>query len=420
MNLEIKIPDIAENIDTVIIANILVTEGNDVKVDQSLVEIETDKATTDIPSPFEGKIKEILVKEGEKVKVQQVIMIMDVSETSQVQGEELEKEGKKVNHKKNNQDLLSVVHDNSDTEISSQYNHQGDLSSVPASPLARKIARENSVDITRLQGTGSRQRVTRHDVESHINKKARPVEAPVEKSGGTAIEGENVTYKQMSNIRELIAKNMQESWQTIPHVTQFGEADITVIEEFRKNNMEEIARDGGKLTVTALLVKIVGFALQRFPKFNASIDMPGSQIIYKNYYNINIAVDTPKGLLVPVIKNVDRKSLSEISVEILDLSNKARNNKISLDELTGGCFTISNLGGIGGTNFTPIIYQPQVAILGVSRAKFQQVFIEDDFKKRLVLPLSLSYDHRLIDGAEGAAFIKWISNALETPFGIMK
>ena len=422
MNIEIKIPDIAENVDSGIIANILVVEGNEVTVDQPLVEIETDKATTDIPSPFEGIIKKILVKEGEEVKVHQVIMIIEVSENKEAHDEKIKTDGNKDHHNTQliNEDLLSEEQGKDDIKKNSLYNHQDDLNSIPASPLARKIAREHSVDITKLEGTGPRQRITRHDVENYINQKSRTIETREKNAEETTIERENVTYKPMSNIRKIIAKNMQESWQTIPHVTQFDESDITLIEEFRKVNMEEIAMDGGKLTITALLVKIAGFALQRFLKFNASIDMSDMQVIYKDYFNINIAVDTPKGLLVPVIKNVDRKSLSEISVEITDLSNKARDNKISINELTGGSFTISNLGGIGGTNFTPIIYQPQVAILGVSRAKIQQVFIENDFKKRLILPLSLSYDHRLIDGAEGARFLRWICNALENPFGIMK
>jgi pyruvate dehydrogenase E2 component (dihydrolipoamide acetyltransferase) len=224
----------------------------------------------------------------------------------------------------------------------------------------------------------------------------------------------------MSNIRRVIARNTQESWQSIPHVTQFDEADITLIEEFRKANAGKIEGEGGKLTLTALLVKITGFALQRFPVFNSAIDIQGMKIIYHHNINVGIAVDTPKGLLVPVIRNADRKSISEISVELTNLSAKARDNKISIEELTGGTFTVSNLGGIGGTAFTPIIYKPQVAILGISRAVMKQVYVNNEFTGRLMLPLSLSYDHRIVDGADGARFLSWIRNAVEKPFGIMQ
>jgi pyruvate dehydrogenase E2 component (dihydrolipoamide acetyltransferase) len=407
MDIEIKIPDIAENVEKGIIASILVARGDKVSIDKPLVELETDKATTDIPSPVEGIVKEIYVKEGDEVKVHQVIMIMEISDSSEVHSAENKMDGRK-----------KPPDEQSGKEP--PINGRNDLSSVPASPLARKIAREYNVDIRKLEGTQSGQRITRMDVENYITQKGKTIQTRGQGSPEHATEKENVSYEPMSNIRKVIAKNTEEAWQTIPHVTQFGEADITLIEEFRAKNLDAVAAEGGKLTITALLVKIIGFALQRFPRFNATIDMSEMQIIYNHKFNIGIAVDTPKGLLVPVIKDVGRKSLSEISAELSDLSGKARENKISINDLTGGTFTVSNLGGIGGTGFTPIIFKPQVAILGVSKARMQQTYIDNEFKARLILPLSLSYDHRLIDGADGARFLSWICSAIEKPFAILQ
>ncbi|MFW5721459.1 MAG: 2-oxo acid dehydrogenase subunit E2, partial [Bacteroidota bacterium] len=197
------------------------------------------------------------------------------------------------------------------------------------------------------------------------------------------------------------------------------EADITNLEKFRKQNQEKIEKKGGKLTVTALLLKITGLALQKFPQFNASIDFDNMEVIYKHYFNVGVAVDTEQGLLVPVVRDVNKKSLVDLSAELSELASKARNKKIAVEEMQGGNFTISNLGGIGGTAFTPIVYSPQVAILGVSRARYQQVYVNDNFEKRLMIPLSLSYDHRLIDGADGARFLRWTCDVIEDPYAIL-
>ncbi len=417
MKIEVKIPDIAENVEKGIIATVLVAAGDKVSVDQPLVEFETDKATTDIPSPVDGVVSEVLVKGDDEVKVHQSIMIIEVLDNKEIIAPKVKTEQKNSSDKK--QQIDESLAKSEKGGNNARNDHQDDLSSVPASPLARKIAREYNVDITRLEGTIPGQRITRQDVEDYIKQKGITIESYDQSGAKPVTENENASYEPMSNIRKLIARNTQEAWQTIPHVTQFDEVDITLLEKFRKENTERIAGDGGKLTLTALLVKITGYALYRFPKFNAAIDMSGMKIIHYPYFNIGIAVDTPKGLLIPVIKNVGKKSISEISAELTDLANKARDNKISLDELSGGTFTISNLGGIGGTGFTPIIYKPQVAILGVSKASMKQIYIDDDFTGRLILPLSLSYDHRLIDGADGVRFLSWIRNAIEKPFGIM-
>jgi len=361
------------------------------------------------------------VKVGDEVKVHQAIMILNVIDKKAVKpvvdstaASAAEQDRQQVNKRSPAEDLKRE-----DERKKAQLNMGNEQTLVSASPLARRIAREYNVDITGLGGTSPGQRITRQDVENYIIQTYRSTDGHDNGKQKPAVR-ENVTIEAMSKIRRLIAKNTQESWQTIPHVTQFDEADLTLIEEFRKENSEKIAKEGGKLTVTAILVKIVGFALQRFPLFNSSIDMQDMKVIYFNHYNIGIAVDTPKGLLIPVIKNVESKSLSEVAAELTDLSNKARDNKISIEELAGGTFTISNLGGIGGTGFTPIIYKPQVAILGVSRASMKQVYADNQFTARLILPLSLSYDHRLIDGADGARFLSWIKDAVEKPFGVIQ
>jgi pyruvate dehydrogenase E2 component (dihydrolipoamide acetyltransferase) len=220
----------------------------------------------------------------------------------------------------------------------------------------------------------------------------------------------------MSSIRRTTARRLGQAWATIPHVTHFEKADITDLEVLRKRYARNAEAAGGKLTVTAIILKVVASALKVFPKFNASIDMANQEIVYKKYYHIGVAVDTEHGLLVPVIRDVDQKNILELSVELTHVSEKARNRKVTLEDLEGGTFTITNLGGIGGANFTPIINPPDVAILGIARASKQPIFIDGKFEPRLILPLSLSYDHRLIDGADAARFMRWVAQAIEQPF----
>jgi pyruvate dehydrogenase E2 component (dihydrolipoamide acetyltransferase) len=223
----------------------------------------------------------------------------------------------------------------------------------------------------------------------------------------------------MSQVRKITARNMVHSWQTIPHVNQFDKSDITELEQFRKQYGKSAEKAGGKLTITAILLKVTAAALKKFPKFNASLDMQNQEIIYKRYIHIGVAVDTDRGLLVPVIRGVDQKSLLDLAVELTAVAQKARDKKLTPDDLQGGNFSISNLGGIGGTNFTPIVYPPQVAVLGIAWASTEAIFIDGEFKPRLILPLSVSYDHRIIDGAEGARFLRWICAVLENPYTLL-
>ena len=298
---------------------------------------------------------------------------------------------------------------------------------APASPSVRRIAREIGVDIAQVPGTGPGGRITETDVKEF----ARHVLSSL---GGGAIapapgkpgspgpalpdfsKWGDVEKKPMSGIRRKTAEHLTHAWQTIPHVTQFDKADMTVLEQIRPKYAAEAEKAGGKLTVTAIVAKILATAVKKFPQFNASIDLASESIIYKKYVNVGIAVDTENGLLVPVVRNADQKNIIEIAVEIQKLAEKARARKLSIDEMSGGSMSISNLGGIGGTSFTPIVNWPEVAILGISRGAVEAVFKDDQFVPRQMLPLSLSYDHRVIDGADAIRFLRWVVEAIEQPF----
>ncbi len=297
---------------------------------------------------------------------------------------------------------------------------------APASPSVRRLAREIGVDINQVPGSDPSGRITIEDVKNYARQMNTDVGGALHRPhAGPHVPMEplpdftrwgDVDREEMSSVRRRTAEHMAHAWATVPHVTQFDKADITELEKLRKQFGPRIEAAGGKLTVTAILAKVVAHALQKFPQFNASIDVPNNQLIYKRYYNMGIAVDTERGLLVPVIRDVDRKNVTEIAVEITELAEKARNRKATLEEMQGGTFTITNLGGIGGTSFTPIVNSPEVAILGVARAQTEPVWINNQFQPRSMLPLALSYDHRVIDGADGARFLRWIVEALEQPF----
>jgi pyruvate dehydrogenase E2 component (dihydrolipoamide acetyltransferase) len=285
------------------------------------------------------------------------------------------------------------------------------------------MARELGVDIGQVAGSGPGGRISIDDVKAHTKKLVTTVAA------GGAVAGVAealpdftrwgaIDRQPMRAVRRKTAEHLSAAWATIPHVTQHDEADITSLEELRKKYAKQVEAAGGNLTVTAIAVKICAAALKVFPQFNSSIDLAANEIIYKKFVNIGIAVDTDRGLLVPVIRDADTKSITQISVELSQLSERARNRKISLDEMQGGCFSISNLGGIGGTLFTPIVNAPEVAILGISRGRMEPIYNKDSgqFVPRLMLPLSLSYDHRVIDGADGIRFLRWVVEAIEQPF----
>lgn len=467
---EIKIPQIAEGVDSATVTEIMVSEGDSIDKDQSLIAVESDKASVEIPSPEKGTVKSIKISEGDEVKVGDVILTLESAsdddegdkekddseeEESKDSKKKAKKEKAEDEEKKSSKDDEKDSEEDQDSKESEEEDDKKEKSSESekstkrkseksddseddeaqdedekkkntedskpkesesketnhASPGVRRLAREIGVDIDEIEASGDDNRITEEDVKRFAksgNSGSSNSKSKDDKWGETET-------KKLEGIRLATAKNTANSWSEIPHVFQFDEADISSIEEYIEKIKSKNDK-ASKITITSVLIKLCAAALRQFPQFNASLDMQNEQMILKKYINIGVAVDTEKGLLVPVIRNVDRKSIIEISEELVALAEKARNGKLSPDEMKGGNFTISNLGGFGGTNFTPIVVKPQVAILGVSRAKTQPVFINGNFEPREILPLSLSYDHRIIDGADGVKFINWIAKALENPY----
>ena len=425
---DFHLPDLGENIEAADVLNVLVKKGDVIEHDQAVLEIETDKATIEVPTTIAGKVVEVLVKAGSKAKVGDVMIKV---ETGSVSGTELksvdtkreEREEPKTELKK---EMPSTPSGERPSIQPAELDNQPPIlkGAAPAAPSVRRIAREIGVDINKVPGTGPNGRISMDDVKLFSKK----LHQSYSQGGGVGlnIKSESlpdftkfgaINKSEMTNIRKKTADHLSYAWATIPHVTQFDKADITLLEKTRKDLNKNSET---KLTVTAILVKIVVEALKKFPQFNSSIDMEKKEIIYKSYFNIGVAVDTEFGLIVPVIKNSDKKSLTEISVDMNVLAEKARNKKIGLDDLQGGSFTISNLGGIGGTYFTPIVNTPEVAILGVSRGALEPVWNGYGvFEPRLMLPLSLSYDHRIIDGADAIRFLRYICESLEEPVKIL-
>jgi pyruvate dehydrogenase E2 component (dihydrolipoamide acetyltransferase) len=299
-------------------------------------------------------------------------------------------------------------------------------SPAPASPGVRRLAREIGVDINTVMGSGPGGRISQEDVKEH----ARRILSSVGSSGAAALAAPSRATRQLpdfakwgevarepwTNVRRVTSEHLSYAWTTIPHVTQFDKADVTALDELRKKYKDQVAKAGGNLTGTAILVRVLAAAVQKFPQFNASLDPERGEIVYKKYVNIGVAVDTDRGLFVPVVRDANRKSITEIAVELQQLAQKARDRKLTVEEMSGGGMSISNLGGIGGTAFTPIVNWPEVAILGVSRSTTEPVWQNDKFVPRQLLPLSLSYDHRVIDGADAIRFLRWVVEAIEQPF----
>lgn len=428
--IEIILPELGENIESADVVSVLVKPGNKIEKDQGIIEIETDKATVEVPSTYSGEVVEVLITPGTKAKVGQALIKLKTWGEQQIikEKETDEKELKEtVTQAETTPKQIEPIQASKAIEQSldkDYYQPPITKGSAPAAPSVRRIARELGVDINEVPGTGPYGRISMDDVKAYVKK----LNEQRSKGVGLGIKAEklpdfskfgSIDVKPMSNIRIKTAEHLSYAWASIPHVTQFDQADITILEMTRKAFNPKVEKEGGKLTITSFLLKISAAALKAFPQFNSSIDMEKKEIIYKNYYNIGIAVDTEFGLIVPVIKNVDQKNLTQLSIELAQISEKARNKKISLEELQGGCFTITNLGGIGGTSFTPIVNSPEVAILGVSRGSYKPVYKDGKFEARMIVPLSLSYDHRIIDGADAARFLRWICEALEQPMKLL-
>lgn len=444
---EVKLPELGENIQSGDLLKVLIKRGDRVTAGQSLVEIETDKAAIEVPSPVAGTVRQVLVTAGQKVKVGQSIVVLEEEAVAapemaphpefpgegiaegalppieQPLGKAIEARTGETAAPERPPEVTRAPApaaprvEEVPQEITSRTGIRP--SDVAASPSVRALAREIGVDITEVQGSGPGGRINRSDVKEHARKKMVMMSmAPV----GVSLvplpdftRWGKVDRKPMSSVRRKTAEHMQQAW-IIPHVTNDDVADITNLERLRKQFSDRAEQAGGKLTMTAIALKIVASALKVFPQFAASIDLAKQEIAYKQYVHIGVAVDTERGLLVPVLRDVDRKNIMDLSVELNQLAQRARDRKLKPEEMEGSVFTITNLGGIGGTSFTPIINSPEVAILGIMRASWEAVYINEKFEPRLMLPLSLSYDHRLIDGADASRFLRWLCEAFEQPF----
>jgi pyruvate dehydrogenase E2 component (dihydrolipoamide acetyltransferase) len=449
---DLTLPELGENIAGGDVLNVMVKVGDTLAKDQTVLELETDKATIEVPSSVTGKITEIKVKTGDKVKVGQAILSVETGDApaaaappkpapvatapapkpaatpaaeaapevarpfpaSARDDRERAQGDKVVDISRGARPVAGPAPDATSAPV------------APAAPSVRRMARALGVDIDEVPGTGDGGRISTDDVQAHAKRlitaavssagaggaAPRPAAEPLpDFSRWGAIE-----RQPMSGIRRKTAEHLGASWPTIPLVTQYDFADITGFEDIRKRYAKQVGESAAPLTVTTLAVKIIAAALKVFPRFNVSIDMAADEIIVKKYIHIGVAVDTDRGLLVPVVRDADAKSLLQVSSEVASLAEKARNRKLTLDEMQGGTFSISNLGGIGGTSFTPLVNAPEVAILGISRARMESVFKDGQFSPRLMLPLALSYDHRAIDGADGARFLRWVAEVFEQPF----
>ena len=429
-NYQFKIPILGENISSAQITKVLVNVGDKVEADQIVLEIETDKATVEVPTEVGGTVKEVRVKEGDKVAVDSVAFVIEMSELRIANGElKISEENKSpiTNHQPQSSNIKQPFQKIEHTHAPSIVTLPKDFVQVvvPAVPSVRRFAREIGVDIHQVRGGGVSGRISIEDVKAFAKAMNEQLRTGGLSTANVGVARETlpdfskwgeIERQPMSNIRRKTAEHLSYAWATIPHVTQFDKADITDLEKLRKQFEKKVEEAGGKLTVTAVLLKVLASALKVFPQFNSSVDMEKNEIVFKKYVNVGIAVDTDRGLLVPVIRDVDKKNIIQLSIELAEISKKARDKKLSLEEMQGGCFTISNLGGIGGTYFTQIINSPEVAIVGISKSAYEPVYIEGKFEPRLMMPLSISYDHRIIDGADAIRFLRWVVNALENPF----
>lgn len=420
---EIKVPDIG-GADKVDVIEILVNVGDQVDIDSPLITLESDKASMEIPSPMAGTIHSIHAKLGDKISEGDVILVLtpsvnEVPEAVDKIENKTIKTTPEVEEKKLEplEPLESIESLKDDSPVLNGSVESPNDELVSAGPATRRLAHALGVDLSDVTGSGRKSRISKEDIEQFVKQKLR------DKSSGSGVSLPSapsidfskfgiIEVKPLSKIKRLTGTNVHRAWITIPHVTQFDDADITELEAFRKAEMARPEVVDYKLTILAFVCKVVEKALRVFPQFNASLDAKGENLIYKQYYNIGIAVETPNGLVVPVIKEVNRLSVAEIAKEMTRLSSKARDKGLMPVDMSGGSFTISSLGGIGGRAFTPIVNSPEVAILGLSRSSIQPVYQGGAFVPRLMLPLSLSYDHRVIDGAEAARFTRYLSEGL--------
>ena len=443
---EFKLPELGENISQGDLVRLMVSPGTKVSEGQPVMELETDKAVVEVPSSVTGVVKDVKVKEGEKIKVGQVIFTLEGADSAaaptrprnapveHVSGQHGARLAFQAAIRAEGKTEEQALPPDQPQQVPAQFSMPAQLGKVagtehrqaiPAAPHVRRLARELGVDIYEVKGSGPGGRISEENVKAHAKSllSAATSAAATPRAGHFAQpqlpdfgKWGNIERVSMRGVRRQTAEHLAEAWNTIPHVTQHDRADITELEQLRARFAPKAEEAGGKMTVTAIALKVCAAALKVFPQFNASIDIEKEEIVYKQYISIGVAADTDRGLLVPVIRDVDKKNIVELAVELSQLSKKAREKKLAPADMEGGTFTITNLGGIGGIGFTPIVNYPEVAILGLSRSRIEPEWINGKFEPRLILPLSLSYDHRLIDGADAARFLRWIAEAFEQPF----
>lgn len=426
---DVVVPDIGD-IPEVEVIEVLVSPGNEVQANDPLITLESDKATMDVPSPSAGTVKQLKISIGDRVREGSTILTLAVTKSDTAiespesgSSPECDATTEAVKHPPQKSVIEPVETEN----LSRPDESTGAESILPvkagskphASPSVRRFARELGADLSSIKGTGIKGRILLGDVQSHVKSSMQRAEQPI--LGAVALSAvPPIDYSQfgeietqpLSKIKKLSGAHLHRSWVTVPHVTQHDEADITDLEAFRQSLKTETEQQQPKVTLLPFIMKAAVSALKSFPRFNASLDAGGDQLVIKKYYHLGVAVDTADGLIVPVIRDVDQKGIKDLAIELETTSDRARGKKLSPKDLQGGSFTISSLGGIAGTSFTPIVNAPEVAILGVSRAKTQPVYQQGEFVPRLILPLSLSYDHRVIDGAEAARFTAYLTNVL--------
>ena len=421
MAIEFKLPDLGENIESATIVRMMVKEGDRVEKDQSVVEIETDKAALEVPCDAAGTVSKVHVKDGDEARVGQIILTLDgVAEKKEAPTEGKTEKKEEKPPKEEKREAPPAPKQEKAEEPQAPPRPSGPT--VAAAPSVRRLAREIGVEIQDVDGTGPGGRISMDDVKAHARERGgrSTAAAGVAPKLPDFAQWGPIEKKPMSKVRRVTAEHVGAAWSTIPHVHQFDKADATELEALRKRwNEKEGKRQGTKLTATAFLIKLAALALRAYPQFNSSLDAEKNEIIYKGYVHIGVAVDTDRGLLVPVIRDVDRKNVVQISRELDDLAARTREGKLGLEEMRGGCFTISNLGGIGGANFTPIINAPEVAILGVARAAEEVVVQDGEPVIRTMLPLCLAYDHRVIDGADGARFLAGYARMISNPYEML-
>lgn len=420
----VKVPDIGD-FDEVEIIEVLVAVGDTVAEEDSLITVESDKATMEIPSSHSGTVKEVKVNVGDKIAEGGLVVMLETSTAAVTEqapaatasSEIAKEEAPAPVAKPAPAPAIAPIERPSPTANINPVSFKN----AHASPAVRKFARDLGVDLSKVSGTGRNARIVKEDVQDFVKQVMTTGGGAA--SGGAALGVEpmpqidfsqwgEVETKPLSKINKLTGKFLHRNWVTIPHITQFDEADITSLEAFRKQSNKEYEKEGVKFTLLSFIMKAVAAGLKKYPRFNSSLEPSGENLVMKNYFHIGIAVDTPDGLVVPVVRDVDKKSIVDISIELREISMKARDKKLKPSDMQGGCMSISSLGGIGGTKFTPIVNAPEVAILGVSKAEMKPVWNGSEFEPKLMCPLSLSYDHRVIDGADGARFVTYISSLL--------